>query len=134
MTGASPETTRVAKLEARRAKVTMQLMQARARERKKLRADDTRRKILFGAYVVSRIESSAEADEAWTHEKWMVGMDRYLTRPADRKLFGLPPREPPAQASIETGGETSTEPGDGGAADPPAPAAARPTPATTDPA
>lgn len=48
------------------------------------RADDTRRKILAGSMVLAR----AEKDEA-ARQKLLDGLDKFLTRPDDRKLFGL---------------------------------------------
>lgn len=105
---------RVEALKRRRDQLNAKLVLERAKERRKSRAADTRRKILIGSYVLSRISSTAETDEGWTDAKWMVGMDKYLTRPADRALFGLPPRETPAQASEGTN-TTSSQPS---AADP----------------
>lgn len=98
MAGTGPES-RVEALTRRRDQINAKLVLERAKERRKVRAEDTRRKILIGAYVLSRIASTDEADEGWTQPRWMVGMDKYLTRPADRALFGLPPREAPSQAS-----------------------------------
>jgi Spy/CpxP family protein refolding chaperone len=65
------------------------------------RSDDTRRKILAGAMV---LEVSGRDEEA--RLRFMERMDKFLTRPDDRALFGLPPL---AQAAVEnTGKETCT--------------------------
>ena len=72
---------REAQLRARRQRL---VSAERVRERK-LR---TRRLILMGTYV----ESVAERDEA-AKERLLKGLDRFLSRPGDRELFGLEPRE-----------------------------------------
>jgi hypothetical protein len=50
------------------------------------RSDDTRRKILAGAMV---LEVSGRDEEA--RLRFMERMDKFLVRPDDRALFGLPP-------------------------------------------
>lgn len=49
------------------------------------RANETRRKILAGALVLDMMEK----DEA-TKQRFLERLDRFLTRPDDRTLFGLP--------------------------------------------
>lgn len=56
------------------------------------RAEDTRRKILAGALTLELMES----DEA-TRQRFMVRLDKKLTRADDRALFGLPPIPTPSQ-------------------------------------
>ena len=57
---------------------------------KKQRAEETRKKILLGSYLMSKME-----DEE-SKKKILGGLDKYLTRADDRALFGLPPLQTPA--------------------------------------
>jgi len=57
----------------------------RAAQSKKNRADDTRRKVLAGALLLEIMDESAE-----NNESFMKRLDKFLTRPVDRALFGLP--------------------------------------------
>lgn len=61
------------------------------------RQEDTRRKILAGAWALRRAEASAE------FSAMMLGdLDRiWLTRDDDRALFGLPPLTPEEKAARE---------------------------------
>lgn len=65
------------------------------------RSDDTRRKILAGAMV---LEVSGRDEEA--RLRFMERMGKFLTRPDDRALFGLPPL--PQVAGENKGKETGT--------------------------
>ena len=65
------------------------------------RSDDTRRKILAGAMV---LEVSGRDEEA--RLRFMEQMDKFLIRPDDRALFGLPPL--PQATGKNTGKETGT--------------------------
>lgn len=56
----------------------------KAKETKKERAEETRKKILIGSYFLSRMK-----DEPGMKEKIVASLDKYLTRPDDRKLFDL---------------------------------------------
>lgn len=106
---------RVEALKRRRDQLNAKLVLARAEERRKARTEDTRRKILLGAWVLS----NGAGDADLTEEKLRQHMDGFLVRSQDRALFRLPPREAPSsQASGETAGATSSQPSDGGAADP----------------
>lgn len=58
-----------------------------ARENKKKRKEDTRRKILAGAAVLDE----AETNIAYKNALYEL-LERFLTRPDDRALFGLPPQ------------------------------------------
>ena len=49
------------------------------------RADDTRRKILAGALALDMMEESEE-----NKARFMTRLDKFLSRPDDRTLFGLP--------------------------------------------
>jgi hypothetical protein len=67
-------------------KVQQQRSEQRARTiaARRSRHDELRRKILVGAVVLAKVEAQ-EFDEQ-TLKRWM---DRELTRPDDRALFGL---------------------------------------------
>ena len=56
-----------------------------ARLKKQKRKEDTRRKILVGAYYLD------QAEKKGTMEKLKKMMDKFLVRENDRKLFGLSP-------------------------------------------
>jgi hypothetical protein len=72
----------------------------RASESKKNRADDTRRKILLGSYVLAAIEASGgyPPDAYPTFRLFNNGitLDGFLTRADDRALFELNPLNTPA--------------------------------------
>jgi len=60
------------------------------------RADDTRRKILAGSLVLDMM-----AKEEATRQRFIERLDKYLTRPDDRALFGLSVLQ--EQATTSTG-------------------------------
>lgn len=59
---------------------------ARAIEKKRERAKDTRRKILLGAFFLEQMKNG-KLQTDWVKAK----LDPFLKRNADRELFGLPP-------------------------------------------
>jgi len=59
----------------------------------------TRRKILVGGIVLAKVEHG-EID----HEQFRGWLDRALTRPEDRALFGLPISETGPRAPSDAGG------------------------------
>jgi hypothetical protein len=71
-------------------KSRQQRMEARRRslESRRARRDDLRRKILVGAVVLAKVEQGG-FQQVTLHE-WL---DAALTRPDDRVLFGLTPRD-----------------------------------------
>ena len=71
-------------------KAKQQRSEARQRslESKRARRDELRRKILVGAVVLAKVEQGG-FQQATLHE-WL---DAALTRPEDRALFGLTPRD-----------------------------------------
>lgn len=92
-----------AKLQQAKAKQAQINARKRAAEAKKKRQEDTRKKVLAGAVILAQIERE-------THMKDLILglLDRGLSKPADRALFGLPPkprgplhsvRLPPAEAA-----------------------------------
>lgn len=76
------------KLEHRRSKIVAEIARVKAREAAQARRDDTRRKVLLGALILSMVEKGE-----WPKEKVDSALARFLTRPQDRMLFNLPPAE-----------------------------------------
>jgi hypothetical protein len=74
---------RADELERRVAMLTARRDGTRARARKRERAQDLRRKILLGALVLSQWKDGEPPAE------WREVLNRYLTRPHDRRLFKL---------------------------------------------
>jgi hypothetical protein len=71
--------------------------QAQARASGEKRQLDTRRKVLLGAYLLAKIERDPDSKIAV-----LADLDRFLTRPAERALFELPPLTDPPPASTES--------------------------------
>lgn len=80
------ENEKLKKLLEQKAVLEARIRQEQNRENQKKKKADTRRKILAGAAVL---------DEAEKHHAYKVGLmrllDSFLSRPDDRKLFGLEP-------------------------------------------
>lgn len=76
------------KLEERRAKIAAEIARLKSREATAKRKDDTRKKVLLGALVLSMIDKGE-----WPREKLDFALARFLSRPQDRALFNLPPLE-----------------------------------------
>lgn len=78
----------------KQAKAKKQKMEAmkRAAETKAQRAQDTRKKILLGAFLLERMEKNPEYAA-----KVMPGFDAFLKRNDDRALFDLTPLPKPAE-------------------------------------
>lgn len=74
------------KLEERRSKIAAEIARVRARETAQTRKDDTRRKVLLGALLLSMLDSGE-----LPREKVDSALARFLSRPQDRVLFSLPP-------------------------------------------
>lgn len=77
-----------------RARQQMVLSKKRAMSAKKQHADDTRRKVLIGAMFWERMTRDEE-----TNKKVLLQLERWLTRSADRALFGLPSEEESTQTA-----------------------------------
>lgn len=60
---------------------------AKARQSKQEKKDDTRRKILAGAFVIEKHQKSK------TYDDFVKELDGFLFRKTDRELFGLAPRD-----------------------------------------
>jgi hypothetical protein len=82
---------RIAAAEKRLRQLKTQREQIEARQLARVlkgqRADDTRRKILTGAVVLSAVE---HGEAGWSRETLMALLSARLTRADDRALFGLP--------------------------------------------
>ena len=83
---------RIARLEERRQQITNRISRLRNAERAKERKRRTRRLILIGTYVESKTTDDPDA-----RDRLLQGLDGFLSRPRDRELFDLPPREEDAQ-------------------------------------
>lgn len=73
---------------------------ARAAANKQARADDTRRKILLGAFVLDHLQIA----ELAALQLRGAAFGAWLTRPADRALFGLSALPPDGAAATPAGG------------------------------
>lgn len=81
---------RIADLERRlkqaKALKQQQIARERAVEKRRQRSEDTRRKILVGAVILTKVEHGE-----WPKERLYELMDKALTRADDRALFELLP-------------------------------------------
>lgn len=77
-------TNKLERLEEKRAKINAQIQAVKNRETKKKRAEDTRRKILIGSYILAQIDKGAIVKT-----DIIDGLNDYLDKKNDRKLFGL---------------------------------------------
>ena len=79
---------RIKKHEERLGQLKAQQHALQAREKKKLaeqqRSDDTRRKILLGAYMLKKM---SESD--FEKQKILAELNEYLVEPRDRRLFEI---------------------------------------------
>lgn len=90
------------RLEKKQAELKAQIQNLKARTRKEEERQQTRRKILVGAYYLEQAEKSNEMEDI---KKRMAD---FLTRNSDRTLFDLPLLEG-AQAKSETSHRPSYE-------------------------
>lgn len=77
------------KLKEQRDAINARIQAAEARGRVSERKQDTRRKILIGAYYLDQAEQNPDQ---WS--QLVKIMADYLTRDSDRRLFELPPLIP----------------------------------------
>lgn len=89
-------------LEKQQANIKKQIHAEKAKQRQQQRKDDTRRKVLLGAYVQVKMEESANYKA-----ELLAGLESYLTRPNDRALFGFEPL--PEKTDAEDKTETALE-------------------------
>ena len=71
------------RLKEQRDKINARIQAAEARSKTNERKTDTRRKILVGSYYLDQARENNQLGEV------KKLMDKYLTRPSDRKLFDL---------------------------------------------
>jgi hypothetical protein len=69
--------------------------QAQAKSAKDQRLLDTRRKVLLGSYLLSKIERDPDYKKSV-----LADLDRYLVRPVERALFDLLPIVEPTPAPV----------------------------------
>jgi hypothetical protein len=81
------EALEAAKEKLKQAKALKQKQEAkkRAEDAKSQRSADTRRKILVGQAILAKVDSGD-----WPRDRLLEMLDKSLTRPDDRALFGLP--------------------------------------------
>ena len=73
---------KLAELKAKKAKIDAR---GRYKEKAEERKKETRRLVLLGAFLKSRMDANDE-----TKNKTMSGLDGFLKRPEERALFNLP--------------------------------------------
>jgi septal ring factor EnvC (AmiA/AmiB activator) len=73
---------RLAELKAKKAKIEAR---GRSIEKAEARKLETRRLVLLGAFLKSRMDASEESKM-----KTLAGLDAFLKRPEERALFGFP--------------------------------------------
>ena len=76
---------RLAQLKQKHEQLKAQIHTLEAAEQSRQRKQETRRKILIGAYYLNQ----AKTQDSWSALASL--MNGYLTRTSDRKLFDLPP-------------------------------------------
>jgi len=74
------------KLEKQMKQLQQRIASEKAKVKAKERKDDTRRKILVGAYFMEKYENNMD--------ELVKMIDSFLTRVKDRELFGLEDRNP----------------------------------------
>lgn len=75
----------------------------KAREKEQEKAMAKQRKYLAGAYVVQRMQTDEQFAKAI-----LTGLNKFLTRPSDRKKFNLPPVASQAQPGTQPGTQTAS--------------------------
>ena len=84
------------KLKQEKAKKQKMAAIQRAAETKALRANDTRKKILLGAFMLERMGKNQDYAA-----KAVAGLDGFLKRDDDRALFGLAPLPKPESTATQ---------------------------------
>ena len=77
-----------------KARAAWRAFQKREQEKRKRQEEARNRRI--GRIVLQMVE-----DGAYPRDEFMADLDRFLSDPRDRKLFGLPPRETESAAAVE---------------------------------
>ena len=68
--GSNKAADRLAKLEEQRARINAEIQRVRAREQQQERKNETRRKVLVGAMILAKVNSSE-----WPEDRLMAAMD-----------------------------------------------------------
>ena len=76
------------KLAKERKQIAARIHQEEAKEKSRARKQDTRRKILVGSLILSRLEKEKPISIA-NMNQLKKELDGFLTRPLDRKVFDL---------------------------------------------
>lgn len=96
----TPRAKKIEELQQRLARLQAEQRAAEARARasasKATRAQETRRKILLGAFLLDQLGGVSDVAGLSAQGK---RFDSWLTRPEDRTLFGLQPLSPPPPAT-----------------------------------
>lgn len=74
--GSNKAADRLAKLEEQRARINAEIQRVRAREQQQERKNETRRKVLVGAMILAKVNSSE-----WPEDRLMAAMDASTTAP-----------------------------------------------------
>jgi hypothetical protein len=90
---------KLAELKALKARNDAKMKAEAGKEKRRL---DNKKKILLGAYLLDRMERDAKSSQ-----KVLEGLDGFLTRPADRAVFGL--SLPQASSSTASSSEVAHE-------------------------
>ena len=81
---------KITRLEERRSKIDAEIKRIKSKLSKEERKKDTRRKILIGSAMISKIKAKGgNWSEPWHESNLQKMMDKYLTRNQDRELFNL---------------------------------------------
>ena len=86
---------KIAKIERKIEQERQRLRDLRARETAQKRKDDTRRKILYGAAILSLIEGLPEEKRRETFDR----VHRHVRKARDREFLGLPKLPDPKRTS-----------------------------------
>lgn len=76
---------RLARLEQQRLEIERRIRKEREKVKAQERRDDTRRKVIAGAIALAHMESDENFRAMFSDL-----LDRFVERPQDRKLLGLP--------------------------------------------
>lgn len=93
---------RLEKLREQQAQLAARIKTIEARERQQTRKDDTRRKVIAGALALHHMEKNPGSSFTKT---LMSLLNEYVTRPNERRLFGLDPLPDSAQPANDTGAQ-----------------------------
>lgn len=77
---------KLAELQEKESQIKAQIQALKARDSEEERKRDTRRKILIGGVVLSKVKRGE-----WGQEKLKALLDNELKADRDRELFGFPP-------------------------------------------